>query len=143
MKSIFTVISKSNATIDLILVSTCLFWGSGNPIGHNLYSVILPMGHHIGFQIGRHMESTFAVIPELNVAIDLILVSTCMFLGSKNPMGTLLTTLRLKAGTCRKPPSSNPKDNKHTDVLPVTSSNKKSPVPAAGVASLTRRDFKQ
>ena len=31
----------------------------------------------------------------------------------------------------------------HTDVPPVTSSIKKSPVPAAGVASLTRGDFKQ
>jgi len=31
----------------------------------------------------------------------------------------------------------------YTDVPPVTSSIKKSPVPAAGVASLTRGDFKQ
>ena len=40
---------------------------------------IEPMGHHIGFQNGRHMKSTFAIISESNAAINFILVSKCMF----------------------------------------------------------------
>lgn len=36
---------------------------------------------HIGFQNGRHLKSTFAIISGHNAAIDLILVSKCMFLG--------------------------------------------------------------
>jgi len=46
---------------------------------------------HIGFQNGRHLKSTFAIISGHNAAIDLILVSKCMFLGARNPMVPIAT----------------------------------------------------
>ena len=47
------------------------------------------MSAKIGFQNGRHLKSTFAIICGSNAAIDLILVSKCMFFGARNPMVTI------------------------------------------------------
>jgi len=52
-------------------------------LGHLKFSLYV---RHIGFQNGRHLKSTFAIISGHNAAIDLILVSICMFLGARNPM---------------------------------------------------------
>ena len=49
----------------------------------------VPMSRHIGIQNGRHLKSTFLIIFESNVAIDLILVPKCMFFGVRNPMVTI------------------------------------------------------
>jgi len=49
-------------------------------LGHSEFSLYV---HHIGFQNGRHLKSTFAIICGSNAAIDLILVSKRMFLGAR------------------------------------------------------------
>ena len=46
---------------------------------------------HIGFQNGRHLKSTYAIISGHNAAIDLILVSKYMFLRARNPMVPIST----------------------------------------------------
>ena len=81
LKSTFSIISGSNAAIDSILVSKCMFCGARNPMVTICIAYFLPKSRHIGFQNGCHLKSSFSIISGSNGAIDSILVSECMFWG--------------------------------------------------------------
>ena len=81
LKSTFSLIFGSNAAIDSVLVSKCMLLGARNPMVTIYIAYFVPMSRHIGIQNGRHLKSTFLIIFESNVAIDLILVPKCMFWG--------------------------------------------------------------
>ena len=90
MISLFFNSFGSVAAIDSVLVSKCMFSEPRNLMVLHCFAYFVSLCRHVGFQNGRHMKSSLSNSSGSIAAIDLILVSKCMFWGGRNPMVPIL-----------------------------------------------------